>query len=103
MNSIKKIFLALPPLVICRGTQCTFQDLLTFIKNLITNLLAFAIPLAVIFIIWGAIVIMTAGGSEERVKRGKNIIFSSVIGLVIALSSWLIVTTLNQALKGLFK
>ncbi len=90
------------PLLPCRGTECTVQDFITFVRNIITTLLEIAIPLAVIFIVYGAFVIMTAGGSEEKVKKGKTVIISSVIGLTIALASWLIVTTINQALKGLF-
>ncbi|KKU75857.1 MAG: hypothetical protein UY02_C0041G0011, partial [Candidatus Giovannonibacteria bacterium GW2011_GWB1_47_6b] len=50
-------------------------------------------------IVWGGFVIMTAGGSEEKVKKGKGIITASVIGLAILFGSWLIVTVITTFLK----
>ncbi len=44
---------------------------------------------------------MTAGGSEERLKDGKKIILSSVIGLAITLGSVLILNVVEKALKGI--
>lgn len=47
---------------------------------------------AVILIIYGGFTWMTSAGNEERVKKAKEIIKASVIGLVIVLASWMIVT-----------
>jgi len=57
-----------------------------------------AIPLAVVFIIYGGFVIMTAGGNPSRMEEGKKIIKAAVIGLIIALLSALIVTTVFNLL-----
>ena len=59
-----------------------------------------AIPLGVLFVAYGGFVIMTAGGSEEKVKKGKQVITAAVIGIAIAFGSWLIIFTVNQILKG---
>ncbi|MEK7590099.1 MAG: hypothetical protein AAB454_00100, partial [Patescibacteria group bacterium] len=40
-----------------------------------------AIPLAVLFIIYGGFVIMTAGGNPSRMEEGKKIMKAAVIGL----------------------
>ncbi|OHB21402.1 MAG: hypothetical protein A2939_03700 [Parcubacteria group bacterium RIFCSPLOWO2_01_FULL_48_18] len=40
-------------------------------------------PLAVIFVLWGAIQILTAGGDVERLKKGKSTITYAIIGLII--------------------
>lgn len=91
------------PLLPCRGTACTFNDLLKFIANVIHDLLEIAILLAVIFIIYGGFAIMTAGGSADKAQNGRKIITAAAIGAVIALASWLIVTTVQNALTGFFK
>jgi len=78
---------------------CGIPEFIAFVKNVINYLFVIAIPLAVIFIVWGGFVIMTAGGSEEKVKKGKGIITASVIGLAILFGSWLIVTVITTFLK----
>lgn len=57
-----------------------------------------AIPLAVVFIIYGGFVIMTAGGDPSRMEEGKKIMKAAVIGLIIALLSALIVTAVFNLL-----
>ncbi|MFH0805124.1 MAG: hypothetical protein V1916_02925 [Patescibacteria group bacterium] len=47
---------------------------------------------AVIMVLTGGIIWMTAAGNEERVKRAKTILFSAVIGLTVILLSGAIVT-----------
>jgi hypothetical protein len=79
---------------------CTFCDALIVAKNIIKFLSETAFAIAVVMIVYGAIVLMTAGGSEERVTKGKGIITNAVIGLVIALAAWLIINELLQILSG---
>jgi hypothetical protein len=38
-----------------------------------------------LFIIWGAIQIVTAGGNPEKVKAGRNFILYAAIGMLVAL------------------
>lgn len=82
------------------GNPCNIAAFIAFLKKIIQFMFVIAIPLAVIVIVWGAFVIMTAGGSESRVTQGKGIITAAVIGLAILLGSWLIVTTVLGFLKG---
>jgi uncharacterized protein YsxB (DUF464 family) len=51
-------------------------------------------PLAAVMIVVGGIMIMTAGGSTERVAKGREIVTAAVVGLLIALLSWLIIDTI---------
>ena len=78
---------------------CNISAFIQFIKNIIQFLFTVAIPLGVIFIVWGAFVIMTASGSEERLKKGKGIIQAAVVGVVILAAAWLAVTTIVKFLK----
>jgi hypothetical protein len=82
------------------GPKCNLCHLLQLFKNLINLFLEIGVVLAGLFIAWGAFVIMTAGGSEEKVKSGRKILTVAVTGVVIALASWLIIATLLQILTG---
>ena len=59
-----------------------------------------AIPLTVLMIVYGALMMMFTSGSEDRVSKSKKIITSAIIGLVIALSAWILVNTLLHVLTG---
>ena len=87
-------------LIPCSGLDCNLCDLLELAKNVINWLVSISSVLAVGFIIWGSIVIMTAGASPERANEGKKIITTAVIGLVIVLASWLILGTIIQIVTG---
>ncbi len=62
--------------------------------------MGFASIVAVGFIIYGGFTYIMAGGNEENIKRGKSLVMKSVIGLVIILAAWLIITTIVGLLKG---
>lgn len=84
-------------LVPCGGQgqdPCTWCHLMQLFKNVINFLMYIAFPLAAVMIVVGGIMIMTAGGSTERVAKGKEIVTAAVIGLLIALLSWLIIDTI---------
>ncbi|MDD4333312.1 MAG: pilin [Patescibacteria group bacterium] len=57
--------------------------------------------LAAIVLMWGGVVWLTAGGSQERVKDAQEWIKASLSGLLIALCSFLILSTVNPDLTKL--
>lgn len=65
------------------------------LKETVINIIRWALGLlgivAVIIILYGGWVWMTAAGNEERVRRAKKILINATIGLVIVLLSWAIV------------
>jgi len=75
------------------------------LKVLVVKLIRFAIItagiIAVLGIVVGGIMIMVASGDETILGEGKNTIFYSVIGLIIVLLSYIIVTTVQSAVLGL--
>ncbi|MBU6142318.1 hypothetical protein KGO95_04415 [Patescibacteria group bacterium] len=79
---------------------CNLCSLLALIQILINYAIDLAFAFSGLFIAWGAFVIMTAGGSEQRVKKGKEVMTTAIIGLVIMLSAWLILGTVLQVLTG---
>ncbi len=81
--------------------QCTYKDLFTLADKVINFLLfKIAIPLAVLMVIWGGINILTSAGNEGKVKRGREIITGTFVGIAIAFGAWLIVETI---IKVFFK
>ena len=67
-------------------------DLKTSIAKLINVALGFLGILAVLIILYGGFLWMTATGDPKKVDKAKSVIIQGVIGLVIILSSWAIAT-----------
>ncbi len=63
------------------GTD-SFEDL---IERVIDWLIRISAPILVIVIIWGAFLMMTAGGNENKYTQGKKTITYAVIGFAIIL------------------
>lgn len=60
-------------------------------------LLFFVIILSLFFLIWGGIDIILAEGDKQRVASARQKLTFAVIGLVVALVSFLIVDTIGKA------
>jgi len=79
--------------------NCNLGDLLELIKRVIDFLLkSVAMPLAAIAFAWAGFLYLTAGGNPAKVSQAHDIFKGVVIGLLIALAAWLIVSAI---LKGL--
>lgn len=59
---------------------CGIEELLAFIKNILTVLVGIA---AVGGIIYGSILYISSGGSSEGTKKGLTIIKDTVIGIIV--------------------
>lgn len=82
------------------ANTCGLCDVLKMIYGITDFLMKMGLILSVVFIIVGAIVIMTARGSESQFKKGKEILTISIYGATLLLASWLIVNTILQMLSG---
>lgn len=80
--------------------KCTLCHVFKGIKNLINLFLSLIILIAPVVIIFGAFMILTSGGSPERVAYGKRVIVYVVIGLLITFGAWLLVNTLMNELAN---
>jgi len=58
------------------------------------------IALAIFFIILGAIYYISSAGNEERIEQGKEMIFGSIIAIVITLLSAVLIRLLHQPAQG---
>ena len=77
---------------------CGLCDALVVGRNIIEDMFKVSLIIATVFIIYGGFTLMTAGGSEKRVSSAKEIIKNAVIGLLVALTAWLIINTIFGSL-----
>ena len=85
-----------------RSTErmCTFCDLIKLFDNIVKFLAGLAPVLAILFIIGGAFIIITSGGSPDRLSSGKKMITAAVVGLAVVLGAWVIVSTVFLIITG---
>jgi hypothetical protein len=74
-------------------------DLIGIIFKAIQYLLAFLGVVAVVVILIGGFMWMTAGGNDEKVGKAKKILIQGMIGLVIILLAFAIATFVIQRLN----
>ena len=73
-----------------KDTGLGSKDIRTTISSIINVALGLLGIVAVVIILWGGFVWMTAGGNDEKVGEARKIIFSGIIGLAIVLSAYAI-------------
>lgn len=74
-------------------------NLVSIIFRLIQYLLAFLGVAAMFVILYGGYTWMTAAGNEEKVKKGKTILQTAIIGLVIVILVRVIYIFVQDRLK----
>ncbi|MBN2096430.1 hypothetical protein JW752_03465 [Candidatus Peregrinibacteria bacterium] len=77
------------------AAQGTLGQNITTIINYFLGLLGL---IAVGFLIYAGILMVTAGGAEEQVTKARKIIMYAVAGIVIILLSYTVVTFVSSAL-----
>jgi hypothetical protein len=81
----------LPNPLACDDVQCVVQ-------NIVRGILVIVTPIVVIMVLIGAFQILTAGGSPERVTKGRNTIFYAVVGYAIVLVAQGLVFIIKEVL-----
>ncbi len=77
------------------STQASLPQI---IGNILNYLLGFVGVILLIMLIYGGILWMTAGGSEDNMKKAKGYIVNSIIGLIVILASYAILKYVYDAL-----
>jgi len=78
------------------------EDIRVSVMKIVRYFLGFLGIIALIIIIYGGFVWMTSAGNPEKVTLAKRILTSAVIGLVIILSAFMIVSFIINALVDTF-
>ena len=75
--------------------NCTWVDLMDLINTVINFiLLKLVVPIAAIMFAYAGFLMVTAGGEAAHARtKAKNIFINVVVGFIIALAAWLLVST----------
>lgn len=76
------------------------SDVPTLIGNILRVFLGFVGSLALVMFIYGGIMWMTSGGNAEKLKKAKNTLVWSVLGLVVIIASYSIVSAVISGIKN---
>lgn len=77
---------------------CDFCDMVIVVSNIIDYALQFAVLIAIAMIVYGGLLMVTSAGRMEAVSKGKSRIIAAVVGLAVALVSWLVVNEIFHLL-----
>lgn len=65
------------------GNIITFNEVQNILTQIANWLMSVGVVIAVIFLAWGAIKWMAAGGDPERLKSAKATVRNGIIGVII--------------------
>lgn len=97
-----------PPLVQCGypgQNPCGPCDLMSLANRIVDFAFKMLIlPLAALGVLASGIVLLTAGGSQTQIEKGKSMLWAIIIGFFIAVSAWVIINTIlgNLVIEGEF-
>ncbi len=84
------------------GTGTSLVELEVIIKRIATFLIVISIVVAVGAIVWGSVLLMTAGGSEDRSTSGKGFIKNGIIGALVVFLIGVILQTISGVVARTF-
>ncbi len=77
------------------------SPLWAFVSQLANIIIAVIVSVGLIAVVVGGYVYMTAGGNAQRISSAKTIVASALLGIMLALASFIILNTINPSLVGL--
>src|SRR3989344_6510028 len=80
--------------------DCDLDQLLLMGQNIVTFLITTAFVITVFFIVIGAFRMIVSGGNEKILTAAKGNITSAIIGLLIVLTSWVVLNTAIDLFKS---
>ncbi|MBU1934931.1 hypothetical protein KKF04_02650, partial [Patescibacteria group bacterium] len=79
------------------GEVSSFGELISLIWAYGSNII---IALAIFFVVLGAFFYIASAGNEERIGQGKDMIFGSLIAIIIVMLSGVLIRTLHKPAEG---
>jgi hypothetical protein len=80
--------------------ECGLPEMVELAVNASRLMLGLLGSVTFLVFIYGGFTWLTAGGNTERVRQGRKIFEGAIVGLVIVLSSWVIINFVIAALTG---
>ncbi len=93
------------PKCVCCG-ECTLTDALKLFIYISDLILKYVGVVALLMLIFGGILWMTSGGNESQIKKGKDVIKYTFLGIVIIFTAWIVVNFMIDKLvvdKSIFQ
>ncbi len=78
-----------------RNKECNFINLINMVKYLINWLFGISVPIMVAMLAYSGYLHMT--GKEANIKKSYEILKKAVLGFVVMLMAWFIVTTILKS------
>lgn len=79
---------------------CNLCHLVQIAINIGRIILGVVGAIALIFFIYGGFVLILSGGRPDEVKKGQKILINTIIGLLIVLIAYLVITTIVAFVTG---
>ena len=79
------------------GEVSTFGEFISLIWAYGSNVI---IALAIFFIVLGAFFLIASSGNENRISQGKEMIFGSIIAIIMTMLSGVLIRTLHKPAEG---
>lgn len=76
----------------CNSGNYTFEEMISVLPRVAQFILGISGSLALLAFVWGGLMLLISGGSQEKVGQGKNIIKAAVVGLIIVFLSYSIMS-----------
>ncbi|MDO8557863.1 MAG: hypothetical protein Q7S09_01570 [bacterium] len=74
--------------------ECQFCDLFRLVQNiLLFTVFELIPPIAIFFIALGGLLILLSAGNESRRSQGKAVLRTTIIGIIVIFTSWIIINT----------
>jgi len=71
------------------GCPCSLCDLYELARRVVNFLLfSLSIPIAAVAFFWGGFLLLTSGGSPQKITQGKSAMTNAVIGIALAFFAW---------------
>ncbi|MCI5051054.1 MAG: pilin [Candidatus Pacebacteria bacterium] len=80
------------------GRLCGFSDLIKLVQRGIEYIFILVVPIVAITFAYAGYLYLTSGGNSSKRDAAKNAMTKSLIGIVVVMSAWLIVTLILRTL-----
>jgi len=81
-----------------KGGTCSLNTFIKLAISVANFILGIVGALTLLMFVYGGFMWILSGGSSERVKKGKDIIVGSIVGLLIVFSSYMIISWVSSTL-----
>ncbi|MCW9054665.1 MAG: hypothetical protein OQJ98_01625 [Candidatus Pacebacteria bacterium] len=73
-----------------------FED---FVELLLEAVIRIGLPIAALFIVYSGLLFVTAQGSEDKIKKAKDVFFYTIVGVAVFLGSWTLAKVIQSTIK----